>query len=118
MLENFAVLRRAQQKLAGADIAVMRLDIGDARFRDARLLGRAERHLQPVDDLLRQVVLDGEYVGQVAIIALRPEMGAVVASMSCAVTRTRLAAWRMLPSRTKRTLSSRAMSLMSNLLPL
>ena len=46
-------------------------------FGDARLLGGAERHLQRADDLLGHVVLDGEYVGQVAIIALRPEMGSI-----------------------------------------
>lgn len=61
----------------------MRTFPGIALVRVARVLGRqpltitlSQIERQRIDDLLRHVVLHGEYVGQVAIESLRPKMAA------------------------------------------
>jgi hypothetical protein len=49
---------------------------------------------------LRELVLDGENVGEVAIEPAGPDMPPLLESINCAVTRTRLPALRTLPSST------------------
>ena len=64
-----------------------------------RRLRSGKRHLQRGRDGLRDFVLHVEQVRHLAVVALRPEMIAVAALMSCAVTRRRVPDRRTLPSR-------------------
>ena len=60
----------------------------------------AELDLEGGNDLSRQLVLNRENVGELAIESLGPDVAAIAASISWPVTRTRLPALRTLPSRT------------------
>jgi hypothetical protein len=64
---------------------------------DAGPLARGQVDLERGDDGTGDLVLEGEDVLEVAIVALRPP---VAASISCALIRARLPARRTLPSST------------------
>jgi hypothetical protein len=64
------------------------------------VLTRGQLQLERGHDLLRELVLDGENVGEVAIEPAAPDMPPLLESINCAVTRTRLPALRTLPSST------------------
>jgi hypothetical protein len=57
------------------EIGVIRLHVGRSRLFDLPRLGGLERDVQGLGDALRDVALDREHVGQVAIVILGPEMG-------------------------------------------
>ena len=88
------------QELPPAQVVGVGLDVVGRGLGDGLLLLRQELHLQLLDDRVRDFVLDGEDVGEVAIVAVGPDMAAVEPLMSCAVTRTRAPALRTLPSST------------------
>ena len=77
------------EKLAPSEIVGIRLDIRGRRLFYRLLLFRQQRDLELVDDGVCDLVLDGENVGEVAVIAVGPEMCPVFKSMSCALMRTR-----------------------------
>ena len=68
-----------------------------------------ERDLERLDDRVGDFVLDAEYIAQLAIIGLGPDLVAVAARSSCAVTRRWLPTLWTVPSSTWATLSWRPM---------
>ena len=86
--------QRAHHQIPGIH-AVRRLALRAKAFR------RVELRLDRGDDVFGDLVLHGEHVGDLAIVALRPDDGLPVAtSLSCAVMRTRSPSLRTLPSTT------------------
>ena len=69
------------------------------------------------DDVLRDLLLDGEHVLQRPVVSLGPQMSPLTASTSCAVMRTRFPARRTLPSTTYPAPSVRPTSRTSTLCP-
>jgi hypothetical protein len=76
LLERGAVLFLAEHDLAAAQKTVISIDVGRLAFGKARLFRRAERHLERVDDPMSDIVLNLENIGQIAIVAVAPEMSA------------------------------------------
>ena len=69
------MLRRVQViEVAALQIVVVSVDVPRRRQLDRLLLLRQQPHLELLDDGLGDLVLDGEDVGQVAIVAVGPEM--------------------------------------------
>lgn len=64
-------------ELAAPEIIGIGLDIGGRLIGDRLLLFRQQTHLQLADDRMGDLVLDGEDVGQVAVVTLGPEMVAI-----------------------------------------
>ena len=65
--------------MAALQIVVVGVDVLRRRRLDRLLLLRQQPHLELLDDRLGDLVLDGEDVGQVAVIAVGPEMRSVCA---------------------------------------
>ena len=76
LLERLAVYTPPKQKLPPAQEGVVRLDVADTAGAEKSCFGRAKLHLQRVDDLERDLVLQRENVGEIAVVALAPEMPA------------------------------------------
>ena len=66
----------AGEQLKPTQVVAVGLDVGGRRMRQCRLLGRQQVDLKRRDDLVGDVVLDGEDVVERAIVALRPDLGA------------------------------------------
>ena len=66
-----------EHEFAAAQNTVVSSDIGRPAIGKPRLFGWAERDLERVDDPVRDVVLDLEDIGQIAVVAVGPEMRAV-----------------------------------------
>ena len=65
------------QALHGIPIdCLISIDVGRLVFGKARPFRRAERHLERVDDPMTDVILNLENIGQIAIVAVAPEMSA------------------------------------------
>ncbi len=62
--------------LAAAQESIIRLQIVRALSRETLLLGVRQIDLERIDDLPRQFVLDFEYVGEVAVEAVGPDVPA------------------------------------------
>ena len=63
--------------LAAAQVVVVGLDIGLLRLADGALLLVSQHATQRLDDVARDLVLDGEHVLQLPVVALGPELVAV-----------------------------------------
>ena len=64
------------EELAAPQIVGVGLDIVGRRLLDRLLLLRQKLDLELLDDRLGDLVLDGEDVGEVAVVAVGPEMAA------------------------------------------
>ena len=73
------VLGRVVEELAALQIEIIGLDAGRGGLANGVDLGRHQPHLQLFDDGPGDLVLDGENVGQIAIIAFGPDMAAAAA---------------------------------------
>src|SRR5580704_7543284 len=69
-IEDLAILFQPEHQLATLEKQVMRLDIPGAATGDTRSFSIAQGDLQRTDDLPRDVILDVEYIGEIAVIAL------------------------------------------------
>ena len=78
----------------------------------------AQRRLDGPNNAVCDLVLKLEDVGEIPVVPLGPDVGSVAASINCPVTRTRLPARRMEPSRTYRTPSCSPISFTFTALPL
>lgn len=65
------------QALAPAQVIIVGLHVDGAGLADQLALVVREDHPQCLDDSLRNVVLDGENVLHVAVVAFRPQVGSV-----------------------------------------
>ena len=70
--ERFEVLFLAEHEFAAAQHAIIGADIGGLGIGKPRFLGRTERDLERIDDPMRDVVLDLEDIGQIAVVAVGP----------------------------------------------
>jgi hypothetical protein len=75
-LKRSAVLLLAEHELAAAEKRIISIDVGRLAFGKARLFCWAERHFERVDDPARDIVLDLENIGQIAVVTIAPEMSA------------------------------------------
>src|SRR3984893_3126906 len=64
------------QELAAAKITVVSIDVGRPAVGEPRLFGWAQSDFKSVDDSARDVVLDRKDIGQIAVVAVGPEVGA------------------------------------------
>src|SRR5260370_22890543 len=71
-VEDLAILFRPEHQLATLEKQVVRLDIPGAATGDTGFLSIAQGYFQRTDDVPRDVILDVEYVGEIAVIALCP----------------------------------------------
>src|SRR5712691_3678066 len=71
-VEDLAILFQPEHQLATLEKQVVRLEVPGAAPGDTGLFGIAQRDLQRTDDLPRNIVLNLEYVGEIAVIALGP----------------------------------------------
>src|SRR5665213_2334127 len=60
--------------LLTAEIEVVRLHVDDARLLDRLLLTLSENDAERLHNCLRDIVLDREYIFQLAVITFRPEV--------------------------------------------
>ena len=95
-----ALARRAPVLVPPPEDEIVGLEVSGRRPGDPSLLDLGELHREGADDLLGHLVLEGEDVADLPVVALGPEADPVVASMSWAVIRTRLPARWMPPSST------------------
>jgi hypothetical protein len=71
-IEGLAILFQPEHQLATLEKQIVRLHVPGAAPRDTRLFSIAQLDLQRTDDLPRNVVLNLEYVSEIAVIALAP----------------------------------------------
>src|SRR5438094_3485858 len=68
------------KKIATAQVVSVGLHVQSRRFADQFLFLRQQLHFQLLDDSVRDFVLDGEDVGEIAIVSLGPNMAAALAA--------------------------------------
>ena len=78
-------LRVPVKELAAAQVIGVRLDVVGRRLRDRLALLRQQLDLELLDDRVGDLVLDGEDVGQVAVVAVGPDVPAGLAVDELAV---------------------------------
>ena len=66
-----------REQLQSAQVVAIGLEVGGWRLRQGLLLGALQVDLQRRNDLVRDVILDGEDVGQRSVIALCPDLAAI-----------------------------------------
>ena len=89
-----------REQLQSAQVVAIGLEVGGWRSRQGLLLGAQQIDLQRRNDLVRDVILDGEDVGQRSVVASAQIWPPLVPLTSRAVIRTRSPARRTLPSST------------------
>src|SRR5262249_17292672 len=67
LVEDLAILFQSEHQLATLEKQIVRLSILGAAPGDTGLFSIAQRDLQRVDDLPRDVILDVEYIGEIAL---------------------------------------------------